>query len=831
MREATQLLTYVNLAVFGALTLACVSQWRRHDHASNRWATAAFGSLSVLGTIGLVLQHPQSTTFITWLVKALLVILLLFPYLLYRFTAAFVPATRRIHLIASGATVAIVVWSLALPRLPMPGLPEPLWWSLFRCGVLVQWTILFAIVGIRLWSAGRVEASVARRRMRTLALAAAGMDGAILLSGIIKAPQSEMTVLVAQTMFVASSMLFFVGLAPPAWLVALWRRPEERAMRAAMNELVRAESQHELASLLLPRVVGMIGARGATLITTSGELLGRHGTVGGADDLEPGSAADIGTGSSRVHRVELRAGTLLLWTSPYAPFFGREEFALIEGLGALADIVLDRCALDERRREAEQALAHQALHDSLTGLPNRVLLMDRLSQAQEQLERRGGALSVLFLDLDHFKVVNDTLDHLVGDALLKEVAKRLTEVARSGDTVARFGGDEFVVVAEVTGEHDALELGQRLLEAVSGIGGIGTVEHQQLPVTASVGVVVTVAGRDPELLVRDADVAMYRAKQAGRDRVELFDERARLASVHRAHMERELRAAVTDGTLDLHYQPVVNLSDGLVAGVEALLRWDHPTLGMVLPAEFIPLAEESALIVDLGTFALATACRQARTWRDEIPGLDDLTMWVNVSGAQLNRMDLCSLVSDTLAATGLPAHALGLEITESVFVQQAEPLRAALTTLRDLGVRIAIDDFGTGFSSLGRLKDLPTDVIKIDGCFVNDLGNDVEDVAIVAACMALADALGLTVVAECIETTNQLAVLLSEHCHHGQGYLFSAPLRAEAAGRYLRRHRPPLGSTRRHPLALRPESRRAITQRAGAGDAGPSLVELALTRH
>jgi diguanylate cyclase (GGDEF)-like protein len=801
MGDATQLLKYLNLAIFGALTVACLLQWRRHHDASSRWATAAFGSLTLLGTIGLVLQQPQSTTLIIWLIKALLVILLLFPYLLYRFAAAFVPPTRRIHLLASGASAVVVVWTLALPRLPLPGLPEPLWWSLFRWAVLIQWTILFAIVGTRLWRAGRLEASVARRRMRTLALAAAGMNGAILLSGVFKAPHTETTMLVTQAMFVASSILFFIGMAPPAWLVALWRRPEEHAMRAAMNELVRAESPPQLASVLLPRVAGMIGARGAALMSSSGELLGRHGIV----DPPDATASD----SSRIQRVELRAGTLMLWTSPYAPFFGREELALIDGLSALADIVLDRCALDERRREAEKALAYQAVHDSLTGLPNRVLLMDRLHQAQAQLERHGGALSVLFLDLDHFKVVNDTIDHLVGDALLKAVAQRLTEAARTGDTVARFGGDEFVVLAEVSGERDALQLGQRLLEAVTGLGPI---EGHLLSITASVGVVVTAAPRDPELLMRDADVAMYRAKEAGRARVELFDERARLASVQRASMERELQAAVTDGTLTLHYQPVVTLADRHVVGVEALLRWDHPTLGMVLPGEFIPLAEESSLIVDLGTFALQEACRQARAWRDTIPGLDDLTMWVNVSGAQLNRMDLCSLVAETLAVSGLPPHALGLEITESVFVQQAAPLRAALTTLRSLGVRIAIDDFGTGFSSLGRLKELPTDVIKIDGCFVHDLGNDAEDIAIVAACMALADALGLTVVAECIETTGQLAVLLDEHCHHGQGYLFSAPMRADAATRYLLRHRRPAGSTPA-PLALRSGSDARSRQR------------------
>ncbi|MEY2430282.1 MAG: hypothetical protein QOC92_7 [Acidimicrobiaceae bacterium] len=803
MSVAVQLLKYASIATFGALTIACLRQWRRQGDTSIRWATAAFGSLAAISLIGLALQEPATRGFFLWFIKALLVVLLLFPYFLYRFATAFERPTWRVSLPARVSTGVVVVWSVAVPYFPLPGAPEPLWWSLYRVAILCQWTILFAIVAARLWGAGRHEVGVARRRMRTLALAATGMNAAILLSGVAQAPQSESMVLVTQSLFVASSALFFVGLAPPGWLLRLWRRPEELAMQAAMTALFRAETQRELAAVLLPRVIGMVGARGSALVTRSGELLGCHGSTDADDTIVRLANAPTGTTLPGVHRVEMRTGTLLIWTSPYAPFFGRDEFAMTESLGVFADIVMERCVLAEQRAQAEEALVYQALHDALTGLPNRILFMDRLTHAQTSLERRGGALSVLFLDLDRFKLVNDTIDHLAGDALLQAVAQRLTDALRTGDTVARFGGDEFVILAEVSGEREALELGSRLIEALS---TPFLVAERELSVTASVGVVVTRDHQDPVLLVRDADVAMYRAKEAGRARVELFDERVRLASVDRLGMERELGRAIEERSLALHYQPMVRLGDGVVVGVEALLRWHHPRLGMVLPGEFIPLAEESDLIVDVGTFALEEACRQARAWRETIPGLDELVVWVNVSGAQFNRADVPAAVARALEANGLSPSALGLEITESVFVKQTDTLRCALTKLRALGVGIAIDDFGTGFSSLGRLKDLPADVIKIDGCFVRGLGQTAQDSAIVAACVALADALDLTAVAECIETEDQLAALVAERCPYGQGYYFSAPLPADAATDYLRQHNTATESTA---VGARARSRRS----------------------
>jgi diguanylate cyclase (GGDEF)-like protein len=804
MSVAIEILKYANIAVFGALTFACLRQWRGRGDTGIRWATAAFGSLFAISLISLALQQAVATGAVMWFIKALLVVLLLFPYFLYRFAIAFDRPSWRVSLAAHVSTGTVVAWSVAVPYFPFPDAPQPLWWTLYRFAILGQWTILFAIVAGRLWGAGRHEVGIARRRMRTLAFAATGMNAAILLDGVANVPHSDTLVLTTQSLFVWSSVLFFVGLAPPGWLLRLWRRPEESAMQAAMTALFQAETQRELAAVLLPRAIGMVGARGAALVMRSGELLGRHGSTDTEHTIVQLAMTPTGTALPGVRRVEMRTGTLLIWTSRYAPFFGRDEFAMTESLGVFADIVMERCALADQRVHAEQALVYQALHDALTGLPNRILFMDRLTQAQTSLERHGGALSVLFLDLDRFKLVNDTIDHLAGDDLLQAVAQRLADTIRAGDTVARFGGDEFVILAEVSGEHDALDLGRRLIDALA---TPFSVAGRELSVTASIGVVVSRDLQDPVLLVRDADVAMYRAKEAGRARVELFDERARLATVNRLALERDLSGAIADRSLALHYQPIVTLTDGLVRGVEALLRWHHPRLGLTLPGEFIALAEESDLIVDLGAFALDEACRQARTWRETIPGLDDLVVWVNVSGAQFNRTDVAGVVARALDANGLPPSALGLEITESAFVAEADGLRGALLALRDLGVGIAIDDFGTGFSSLGRLKDLPADVIKIDGCFVSGLGEAAQDAAIVAACVALADALDLTVVAECIETNEQLGALVAERCLLGQGYYFSAALPADEATQYLRRNRSALAAAapcarRRSPLAL-----------------------------
>jgi diguanylate cyclase (GGDEF)-like protein len=782
MKQATDVMRQVNVVAYCVLAVACVRQWHRHKTPQVRWAAIAFGSLATISVIGLALERAALPDLAEWLIKGLLVVLILFPYFLYRFATAFERSRASVTVLAHVVTATVVLWSLALPSLPLPGAPEPVWWTGYRVAVVVQWTVLFAVVATRLWVAGRGEATGPRRRMRTLALATVGMNLAVLLSGVAPAPQSEQLVLVTQVLSFGSSVLFFIGLAPPSWLLHLWRRHEETTFRLALGDLFRSETADQLNEVLLG-AVGLVGARGAALISSSGQILGIHGQICEEQLIEQ-IAETPAPRPADVHRVALRAGSLLLWTSPYAPYFGRGELALTEALGVFADIVLERCTFADEQRRFQAELLHQAQHDVLTDLPNRSLLTDRLQQAVARLERHSGAVTVQFLDLDRFKVVNDGMDHAAGDALLVAVAQRLAAAVRAEDTVARFGGDEFVVVSEVSGEREALALARRLMKALAGPFRIA---GRDISVTASVGVVVATEPREPGALLRDADAAMYRAKDLGRGRIELFDEQTRTRAVERLEMERALHRGLREGEFRLYYQPTVRLSDGAVVGVEALLRWQHPELGLLTPAAFIPLAEDSELIVSLGEWVLQEACQQAAAWRAAVP-LDEFVMWVNVSGAQFARMDVPGAVAAALASTGLDASSLGLEITESVFMGDTAHLHRAFDALSDLGVVIAIDDFGTGFSSLSSLKRFPADVLKIDGYFIQGLGHDPEDAAIVETCVALADALGLAVVAEQVETAEQRVILAAMGCEYGQGYYFCKPLLGPSAEAYLRQH-------------------------------------------
>ena len=782
MKTITDLVRHANVVAYCVLAVACIRQWRTHSTPSIRWASIAFGSLATISVIGYAVEQTATRDIIAWLIKGLLVVLILFPYFLYRFATAFERPRRWVAWLAHLVTAVVVVWSLALPYLPMPGAREPLWWSGYRMAIGVQWTVLFSIVAARLWGAGRDESTVPRRRMRTLAVATIGLNTAILLSGVAPVPRTETLRLITQVLSLGSSLLFFIGLTPPGWLLHLWRRQEEMTVRLTMPDLFRSETREELAQVLLP-AVRLVGARGAALMTSDGAILGTHGHVGDEDQIRrlllmPDDACP------NVHRVDLRDGSLLIWSSPYAPVFGHEEKSLNEALGVFADIVLERCALAEQQSSLQATLVHQAHHDVLTGLPNRTLLLDRLQQAVARLERHHGTVAVLFLDLDRFKVVNDGMDHAAGDALLVTVAQRLMAALRAEDTVARLGGDEFVVLAEVSGQREAIAVAERLATALAEPFRIA---DRELSVTASIGVVVTPERREPDALLRDADAAMYRAKELGRGRIELFDEQTRTAAVERLEMERALRRGVPNGELRLHYQPTVRLSDGAVVGVEALLRWQHPQLGLLPPASFIPLAEDSDLIVPLGEWVLQEACRQAAAWRKTAP-LEDFVMWVNVSGAQFTRMDVPAATARALVTAGLPPSALGLEITESVFIGDTDHFHRAFEALGHLGVSIAIDDFGTGFSSLGSLKRFSANVLKIDGSFVQGLGHDPEDTAIVATCIALADALGLTAIAEQVETADQRAQLAAMGCAYGQGYFFCTPLPADDAEAYLRQH-------------------------------------------
>ncbi|MFW6085864.1 MAG: EAL and GGDEF domain-containing protein [Myxococcota bacterium] len=427
------------------------------------------------------------------------------------------------------------------------------------------------------------------------------------------------------------------------------------------------------------------------------------------------------------------------------------------------------------RKQAEEALAHHALHDALTGLPNRTLLDDRIAHALSTRARRESGIGLLFLDLDRFKVVNDSLGHAAGDEILEAAAHRVLSATRRADTVARFGGDEFVVLCEdLSGPEEAERVARRIVDAFA---DPFLVRGRRLYVHASVGIALeTGEGHTADTLIRNADTAMYYAKQKGRGRYAFFDDHLRDAAVQRLELEHHLRDAVERRELHVVYQPQIRTEDGQMVGVEALLRWTHPERGPIGPDVFIPIAEETGLIVRMGTWVLQEACRQLATWRKQ--GVGPRRVAVNFSARQLAQPDVVRVVTDALTHSGVPAECLTVEITESVLMGDGD-VAEKLIALQALGVRIAIDDFGTGYASLSYLRRFPVDVLKIDRSFVASLTCPSDgDLAIVRGILALAEALDLQAIAEGVETPEQLATLRELGCRCAQGYLFDAPLMA-----------------------------------------------------
>ena len=435
------------------------------------------------------------------------------------------------------------------------------------------------------------------------------------------------------------------------------------------------------------------------------------------------------------------------------------------------------------RKELEAQLVHQAFHDPLTGLPNRALFMDRLGQGLARTARHGRRIAVLFLDLDDFKVINDSLGHKAGDQLLVAAADRVLACVRPGDTVARLGGDEFTVLLEyVSDTQEPTRAAERISEKLQ---APFIIEGHEVFVTTSIGISLGDSGYDkPEDLLRNADVAMYEAKKKGRARHEVFNSSMDARARERLQLDSETRRAISEGGLRVYYQPVVKLDTGKVTEVEALVRWEHPRHGLLSPDEFIPLAEETGLIVPIGQWVLEHACRQVRSWQKH-KGARGLVLSVNLSPKQLQYPELVEDVSQILARTELDSRYLKLEITERMVMDDAESNIAILRTLRDTGIQVAIDDFGTGYSSLSYLKRFPVDVLKIDRSFVQGLGRVSEDTAIVRATIAFARSLGISVTAEGIETAEQLTYVRALGCDLGQGYYLSRPLAGEKAGELL----------------------------------------------
>jgi diguanylate cyclase (GGDEF)-like protein/PAS domain S-box-containing protein len=446
-------------------------------------------------------------------------------------------------------------------------------------------------------------------------------------------------------------------------------------------------------------------------------------------------------------------------------------------LGTLA-MVTD---ITERKR-AEDHLVYLAHHDSLTGLPNRTLFNDRLQQSLIDAARRERVVAVLFMDLDRFKTINDTLGHEVGDVLLRAVSGRLKDCIRTGDTVARLGGDEFIVLLPGVGHADDVgRIAQKILDVFDQPFSI---DGREFFVTTSIGITLyPFDGKDVDGLVKNADVAMYRAKEQGRNSYQFYTAEMTAKSHENLALENALRGALDRNELVLHYQPVVDLASGEVSGMEALLRWQHPEQGLIMPQRFIPLAEESGLIVPIGEWALRTACLQAVAWQQQ--GYAPLRLAVNLSARQFYQRNLAEVIARVLKDSALDPAWLELELTESLLMQNAELTHATLRTLNAMGVRLSIDDFGTGYSSLGYLKRFPLDTLKIGRSFVRDVPGDPDDAAIVSAIIVMAHTLEMRVIAENVETEAQRAFLRAQACDAFQGYVFGPPLPPEEFIRYL----------------------------------------------
>jgi len=453
-------------------------------------------------------------------------------------------------------------------------------------------------------------------------------------------------------------------------------------------------------------------------------------------------------------------------------------------LQAIAGMSMIACLLEDEREASELAtveMEHLAYHDALTGLPNRPLFMDRLIVALAQASRANQKLAVFFLDLDRFKDINDSLGHSTGDGLLKAVAERIRRCVREGDTVARFGGDEFtLLIPRIDQIEDAAKIAQKILETLKIPFSIW--DHE-LFVTTSIGISIYPAdGSDPETLVRNADSAMYRAKDQGRDNYQLYAPAMNARALERLALENMLRKALSHRELVLFYQPIADMRSKAIVGVEALIRWRHPELGLLSPAHFISVAETSGLIIPIGDWVLRTACRQTKLWQKRV---GELTVAVNLSARQFQQPNLAEEVAEVLEETGLEAEYLELEITESNAMQNAENSIYMLRELKALGVRIAMDDFGTGYSSLNYLKKFPIDTLKLDQSFVRDITTDPSDAAIATAVIAMAHSLDLKVIGEGVETEEQFSFLQKQKCDYIQGYLFSPPLPAEGLEQYL----------------------------------------------
>ena len=514
------------------------------------------------------------------------------------------------------------------------------------------------------------------------------------------------------------------------------------------------------------------------------EALGiRPGEVVGRSAFEvPGDVPEVAEYVRRALGGEEVVGTLqfgeVVFETSYVPLWGTGgEVVGVIGVGS--DIT--------EHWQAEKRLEYQAFHDSLTGLPNRQLFADRLEQALRRTRRRRGGhkVAVVFMDLDNFKIVNDSLGHEMGDRLLVAVAQRLRGCLRPENTLTRFGGDEFtILIEEVKGASAAVRMAERIVEALEEPFAL---DGREFVITASIGIALgEVHSESPEELLRKADTAMYQAKENGSPKYEVFELSMYERVLERLELENNLRCALENEEFKVYYQPIINLQTGEVWGVEALVRWEHPKRGLLTPQQFVPVAEASDLIVPIGRWVLEEACKQAKEWLREHPRIRPLVVCVNFSARQLQHPECVQTVEEVLWKTGLEPGSLCLEITESAYVRATASQILSLERLKGLGMRISIDDFGTGYSSLSYLKQLPADTLKLDKSFIAEIRENVKDRAIVSSITNLANALGMGVVGEGVESEGQAEQLKEMGCELAQGYHFARPLASQALMKFFR---------------------------------------------
>jgi diguanylate cyclase (GGDEF)-like protein/PAS domain S-box-containing protein len=635
---------------------------------------------------------------------------------------------------------------------------------------------------------GRRSTSALTRTRLALLACASVIAPALELSHDIRQGDLDMTVVT-----VAALVLFGLVVVRMAGLMRSQERSQERE-RALSEEIARRQGEARLASLVrhssdLITVLGpdaTVSYQSPAIERVLGwspeEIVGR----GIQDIVDPSEAgrllaviadgAGAPSGGSQAHECTLfhKDGTTRQFEVLLTNLLDDEH---------VRGIVLNSRDVSERKA-FERQLAHQAFHDPVTGLPNRALFVERVRHALARGRREGRGLGVVFIDLDDFKIINDSLGHSAGDEALTEVAQRLALAIRSSDTAARFGGDEFAVLLEdIEGVQEAADAAERIIEA---IGAPLSAGHKELVLRCSVGLAIAAEGgtADADELIRDADAAMYIAKRDGKGGYRLFEPEMHRGVLARLELRTDLQRAIVSDQLELYYQPVVRLEDGSISGLEALLRWNHPERGLVAPDEFIPLAEETGLIVPIGRWVLREGCREGRRLLAELPGDRSLSLAINLSLKQLQHSDVVADVREALEESGLPPASLTLEITESVLMADTDLAVQRLAELKELGVKLALDDFGTGYSSLSYLSKFPVDVLKMDRSFLRD-GASPQQTDLATAVVALGSTLSLEVVAEGIELPEQWSTLRDLGCEKGQGFYFARPMKAEAARAFL----------------------------------------------